>query len=102
LEENGSANNQRAATRGHSVNNTDTFVRVFEALRKRGLKVSVGGVPFIAIEDHPFAYAPDGQGSWRHMHHDEKAWTHLISHDDPEVIADAIHKHFAAKREIFD
>ena len=80
------------------MNNPDEFVLVFEALRKRGLKVAAGGVPFIAIEDHPFMYAPNGKGSWGHMHRDENTWTHLISHDDPEVIADAVVQHLDKTR----
>jgi hypothetical protein len=81
------------------VNNTDTFVLVFAALLKQGLKVSVGGVPFIKIENHPFMYTQDSEGSWGSMHQDENAWTHLISHDDPQVLADAVHGHFSATRE---
>jgi hypothetical protein len=35
----------------HTVNGTNTFVPVFEALRKRGLKVYPGPVPFVEVED---------------------------------------------------
>jgi phage pi2 protein 07 len=79
-----------------------TFVAVSESLRKRGLKVHPEGVPMLSIENHPYAYAPDGKGSWHHIHQDKNTWTRLITHDDPEAIAEAIHAHFCATKKSGD
>jgi|HubBroStandDraft_6_1064221.scaffolds.fasta_scaffold01128_14 hypothetical protein len=76
----------------------DVLFRVYEALRSRGLKCAVPCPGYIEFPNHAFMYAPNSHGNWVHMHQDKSSWTHLISHKDPSVVANAIHAHFSATR----
>ncbi len=78
---------------------TDNFIAVFEALVARGLRPFPEGVPLITLgQNH--GYSPDGKGSWVHLDYRRTGsdWDHVVTHDDPRVVADAIHAHFSATK----
>jgi hypothetical protein len=75
------------------MSSTDTFVQVFELLLDRGIKMHVGGVPFISIENHPFAYSADERGGWFHQHESKDTWSPLVRHHDARVIVKHILRH---------
>jgi hypothetical protein len=78
------------------MSSTDNFVEVYNALKARGIDVYPEGVPMICTKSGQHGYSPNGQGSWLVIHDDDGAWKHLVTHDDPKVIAEAIHAHFSA------
>ena len=80
------------------MSSIDNFVEVYNALLKRGLHPCAEGVPMLYFEDGQHGYSPNGKGSWHVIRHDKGDWQHLITHDDPEVIAQTILAHHSAAK----
>ena len=78
----------------------DNFVEVYNALLKRGLDRCAEGVPMPGFEDGQLGYSPNGKGSWHVIRDDKGDWQHLITDDDPEVIAQTILAHHSAAKSL--
>jgi hypothetical protein len=75
-----------------------TLWTVRDELRARGIRCEVECPGWLDIENSEHMYAPNGKGSWVHLHQTRTSWAHLVAHNDPKVIAEAIHAHFFSTR----
>jgi hypothetical protein len=76
----------------------EVLFQVCEVLRSCAVECDVPCPGYIEFPNHAFMYTPDSRGAWLHMHETKTRWTHLITDNDPRVVAKTIHAHLSATK----